>query len=1257
MSLLSCLRVSKALRTALLDNMMGHILHEMNSAARPNLSFIHIHRKMIEGGLNELDIESSALLYDELRNSLKREFGNDIDSSLTSSNTLDKIINGPIDKYIRENVGVTTHKDGSVSYNRQSIPKAIAFAVLKMLNGQEYGVVKNQTDALKIKNALLAYTKSLVKAKSTGGSVKDLLAQALEKDMLGSDWGSMELLFNQIKPLFDEMAAKIKDPAVRQKFLHDTEKLNHTMFNLGINESNRGKILQQELANSKYGKDVVSNGKQKRVPDWNKIAQAGNMKTVLREVLSDKLDKLGYSGSKDRVYNALIDNYQNIKSITNSYNKAYAAQQKKQAAATERKSGLTEQVAISKGFYKVNNGKKVVDYSASSGNTGWVANEMASGGHPDQGSVQKNIEFLVDKYIASKNYSQIGDAIRRLTNLNNRPYKRSLTKLEKLGRRLKNDIGLDSTTDAIASNIVGSRFSSNHIEKMRDVISRFNQLSDPAFNKNVAGGDPLLQKYTVNSDYDQATLMANVRSRLFDELSDIITDAVYEGKKGALPKSIIKASRTLDGIQKANLSAKLVNAWNLAQNVTTAINVLAGTDGAFSKFSGKNSTQDFFKVFGSVMSGDGLGLTTDAAENSDIKNFQDAKTFVGKFLGAMKIYDEGLLSAIDTGAQIVAVRNYFFDKVYEELKLRDPAHADKIMKDYFSNEMYTMANKMGERQAELMGLKRGTARFNRAVHLNAIQNQMTLFAQEGVIKPDRLTTYYKAGTDLVKIKLGKTPMEIASEQRHLGPLVTSLTHVPRWIVKRVDEFTTQKKNAFYQSESPSAAAEFMMAQLLHLSAHSLAPFTGGIANFADKAVYGTGWGFLHNKYTGRNQHLDDVISKSMGGTYSKGDKAVNESELRTALVERGIAKHKFLLARNGVAATALFLAAGVAAFGWGKNCKEDPTCWIREVDNGLYELGKVNPGLEKLIRTVLPPWIRVMYAYKNFEEKGSKGVLQVGQSIGEVLSFGSPITGTGFYDRYFKHHIAKPDEFRWAAAISTMSSGIIGIGDPIVAPILNFWNFGTDIARGRSNILDYNNNPIAESINNDMPVDNVVVNGVAYGFFGRAASMAWGNAAGKLHPVMGDLMLLNKDEKVRPFKEYQDDILDKTPDQIDWAKYGNYDMERNKKDVSKVLPHLDDIEDEVRNIGETLGFKDLSDKTILRHMFTYAKEEPFMIDISSESTINAVKSNYPHVALPKKGSTNLNVLNIVNNRLRLKFDITDIQNAIRFRTLQVQLAK
>lgn len=1229
---LDCLRSDKTTLGALRDLFIESITKL--AANDHDIDFKSVYDEIVKNRDIEIDVESAAHLYEDIKNDSRiTGLNNNIAAFMTTADSLDKMIGGEVGSLLAK-IGKTVNKDGTIKFQKVSSPRSIAIALMNVLNNKMFSTAM-KSESVRIKEAVYNYAKSILGVEKTGKTV-DILAEALDRSMKGADFtGTTDELFAAIKPILADISSKISDPATRLRFEHEIKKINEAAFNLGITESKRKKILYDALKNSEFGKDAKKGNKTIRVVDWNKLAREENMASALKSVLSKKLDDLGYKGDKSKVYDALINDINNIKKAT-AYQKALANNAFRDVMGRE--------VAMYNGFHDIKDGRKFVNYTKDNPVGRQHVMEMLKelGYDPATAksmSERPNLESVFDiigqSWSKLKTVPTVKDAVRRLMVLNNKPWKHRVNEMDRLLSLHNKGLGMDATTDALTANIIGVRVKPSHIEEMNKIVKEYAEImKDPqAIYDEIAKDHPGL-KFDYKGNIPLGLWASRSLERLNRRMSDLMIASISDGSK------LVAMLEALTKMQRTYLASLLFNPWNTLQNTGTAINTMAVSGRSVM---GEKKWRSFI---GHVLLDAQGSLTDPNVLHREFKDWSEAETFAEKVGALYRTYTQGVLSAIDGVAYIYGQRRSFYNGIRQALKEKGltVAEIDKLLNPYLDDMAMAKSTALAEyffKKAGITPEKIGKARYARELEAEAMNIQMSLMMSGDMskyISPEHIVARKESTSRLTRFDLGKEIPYVWAKGKGGQKIKDYKSNIPyfgNW-VSAMGQAASVKYNAALKAYSDKHSfpnkMNLIMAYFAKMALHG-GPFAfgAGIAVFADKAIGTVNVLSRIDALTkGYKKKYTDVIKET------NDDQAANVEDTMRLMEEYEIYRRKNFLFLSAIA-TSLIILGVTRAVGGGDD--DDDTNIFDEAVNDMYKLGEGNPATKAFLTRVAGLPIRMAYALKNIgrTQDKSKAYTQLVTTVFNTGPADMRQALGNFIDARRGGDIGLK-----TGDIGKMLSNII-VPSPVAAISgvpLSFYNAFEDAQRGYRLKSDPNRSQVNMQQDVIPPIQSHFINGMMIGQTGQQLNyFMQGHAS-----IDADIMV---NDKLRNPQEY-DKLKGERFSTINWADYGSPKLNDGKYGVDIAYAKLDDIRDELLRIGTQYNVQGFNDIQTINAAFHRPFSSMFLVDAKKIDL-----SKYPGIKASETGQVNIAAL--AAYKLGIKLSTSNIENAIKYRNFQESL--
>lgn len=1186
------------------------------SAAGKEIDFKSVYNHFMATNIIEnMDAESAAFLYQEIKIEASM-LDKNIESHMTSEGDLDNIARG---------AALTRAMEGLKGDNPAM---AAAKALVDFLNQVHFHSksTSNSKQSNDIKQLVSDYAKSVVGERKYGKTV-DILSEALKKDMESESFGQgADAMFEALKEKLKEAMAAVKDPVTKKILENELSKIQTASFNMGITATKRKKILYDAIKASQYGKDT-KNG---RFVDWPKLAAQEDLNKTLDSILGDALDKRGYKGDKSRVYKALIDEYEEIKRAR-SYVKAFEAMDLKGTSIVKR---LAEEVAISRGFFKTIDGKKVVDYNARSIDAEkLLTKEMALVKIPATGTVKERFEALVAKYIEDKKFDQIKDSMIRLMAHNNKPFKQKITALDRLSR-LQNVTGLDGTTSALAGKILGLHVSAIAMAKMDVLVQQYRALMD--YNTPEEGFN---QRYT-------PALFAQVGPQaILKKMGNLLRVSVLSDQIGA-----VRATEMLMNWQRVVLSNTLSGLVNVTQNTLTGgIGIsVAGQDyakvGTFKRMASviiQHVTNDY-------------NSETHRIEVSGIKNIYDADTTAEKVLAVISSASSALLNGMDGLAAYNGISRSFYKGIESEIRAKY-SHEDKakvnarvkeLMASVFTPENASRAISLASKYLRIAGITEssvGKKRYQRHLAMEA-ENVQRAFVMSGKISeevnPERVLGYKESAERLTEMQLGRTEYHtIEGGEKTYRWNIPIFLNTYSTLLSRIRKANIKALKNLSNDPSGDHVWNYLLTGWGYMLLNG-GPFAfmGGATRWADK-----GFGDIVNiRYivTGTVRKRKKAYERIVNGVVDSDGRSYNTQDAMAAYESYEIARRRLKESSNAWLRTAAIVSLAVLTAGpvGGDDDEWYETIW-KKVKQSMLDLGNDHPLVHLVMLRIAMIQIRIIY-----------GVIKYGKNNWDdsLAHAGSALFSTGIPSNAFEKYFRQGDDnpTRLAKVVKDVTGAYVGLG-PVLNPggVLGIINPVIDEVRGTQKKLDFTDSPIIPGSVSDPNLWDGMYNGWAWGLTGTHFGyfidpMGAGRTSG---------IEIGVDDYHKSFRE------------IDWSKYGEAKWNTRKEQVTLATNKLDAIGHQIEAFGRKFdidGFNMPGDYT--KSYDRYYKGI-FSVDIKDVNLAELRRYlGKPNYKIPESGKINL--IEVARDRLRLKvggdeINIEDVETAIKFNNLKKKVRK
>lgn len=1222
-----------------------------------DIDFDSLYNEIVTSRDIEIDVESAAYLYDEVRGDNRiTGLSSNIDEYLTTSEDLNDMINGEVGRHLSK-VGVAVNsKERTIKYNPVNPARSIAISLMNVLNNKKFRGKVTDSDAVKIKKIIYRFAKGkLAEAKPVGKTV-DLLAEALEKSMMSSDFTSTpDQLFEAMKESFKEIASRISNPAIRAQFMHEFGKINDAAFDLGITESARKKILYDVIKNSRFGK---TNKAGKKIVNWNALASEPDVEAALREVLDDKLTSLKYTGNRSKVYNALLQNINQVRRAS-AFQRAIAANTRN-ASYSAFNNQLGEEVAISNGFFRESgDGRKLVDYSAKNPRGRRKVKDMLlEAGYADDVAERMSqtqdltsvFETISKNYQKIKSDKSIRDAVRRLMVLNNKRFQRQFNEMDRLVNLMEKGIGLDNITDSISASILGIRIKASHIKEMNEIIREYSEImKDPAsIYAEIAAANPTLGlTFDYNGNIPMGLWASRTLERLNRRMSDLIIDSIANNS------SLIKVMYFIERLQNSYLSALLTNVINLPQNVATQFNTIMASG---KKVMGEKKMKMFF---GLVLL-DANGAMSDPKQlHSHFKDWSEAESFIEKVGALYRTVTQGVLYAIDGVGEFYGTRRMFYNGIIEVMKIKGMTDAEinGIMEPFFNDDAMKKSMVLAKYFFDKAGItpqKLGVKRYQRELEAEAMLHQMGLLMGSKElhkigISAEHIYARMQSAKRLTRFGLGK---ELSYVTKGVGQErgkdyktnIPAIHNVVGGMARAQGRKFNNALRAYAENNSRENAINLVWHFFMKMFIHG-GPFKfgSGIMTFADMA-FGTispgRWlPALGIDPLSRKKKYKEILSDK-----TPIDAAKNVDRVIELYEELEINRRKNYLFRVAWATSFLALMGAYALVG---EDDEDKNFYEEAVD-ALYKIGESNPAMKKIITRIGALPLRMMYQLRKTKLSKNKTVAYT-QLVATLFNTGPVDMKAAVAEMIDPEWVRSGEPFslkalsgQFGKMVSTLMfpSPVAALGEIAFGAI----NFVEDARRGYSLKYNVKESQLAASV---LPEDWMpqlrVVNGAIIGQHSQQLNYFLEGHIGVDKSIM-------KNDKLRNPHDY-DALNGEKFSSIDWAEYGSPELNEGKYNVDLAYSRLESIEEKILEIGMELNIPEFNDASVMKNLMKRPYTTMFSVSMKGLD-FDAVKRYDPSI---KEDDKTVNVALLALKKMGLNLNAKDVENAIKFRNFQESL--
>lgn len=1214
------------------------------AAAGKDIDFKNVYSEVVKNRSIDIDMESGALLYDDIKNDSRiTSLHDNIHVFMTTSQDLQVMREGEIGRVLRT-IGKSVDKQGKITFQRVNTPKALALSFLRTINNKTFGNIAN-TDGAAIKKFVNNYAKSLLGEKNaTGKKTVDLIAEMLEKNMMSSDFtGTSEDLFEAMKGVLGDITSKIADPSLRATFEHEIQKIREVAFNFGMTESKRKNILYDVLKNSEYGK-TDKNGK--KLVDWNKLAREEDMEAALRKVLSVKLDKLGYTGNKSKVYAALINNIKGIQ-----MGKAY----QKAVSSNLFKNELGREVAIDMGFYKETHGRKVVDYKANNPSGRKKLKEiLIQGGYNEataedlsqrglsasdirQGITLESVfDIIGADYSKFRSVPAIAALVRTLMIKNNKPYTHKINEMDRLVKLQEAGYGLDSTTDALSASILGVRIKPSLVDKMQDIVKRYSEVManpDEIYAEIMAANPNANFKFDYQGNIPLGFWASNTLERLNREMSDLIIESTND------ESTLLKGLDFFEKLQRTSLSAMLTNEINIPQNLGTAFNTLA--------VSGKKVLgEKKFKKFLALVLMDANGSLVDPTTmHREFKDWSEADSFKEKVGAFYRSATQGVLAGIDGMAYYTGTKRTFYNGIKDALKIKlknklSSTAIDNLLAPYFDNDATAKSYAMAKHFFSKAGItpsRIGEKRYKRELEAEAFNVQMSLLMSGDLITgkyftAEEIVMRKEAAERLTRGSLGKELFSVMKKGDKGKRVKTYKNNIPLLanFFALVGREHGVKYNAAIKkfSENPTFMNGLDVVKLsgLKMFLHGgPTRFGSGILVFADMA-----FGTLrpHGLGKGYKKRYAALIKENNQG------EAANLEDVMEAYEEMEINRRRNYLTRSAWAISIITLSAIGAIVAASGRDDDDETDIIDETVTALHEMGEEHPTLKAIFTRIMPLQIRLLYAL--MDSKNIKNKMRAVERVSSTLFSTGPVDLSTIVSEYVDRDGLAFGKLGDLATSTFLPNPVAAIGGILLSPV----NRVQDEIAGNRLRRDYD---VSQLNAMSFQFRQRFINGAIIGLTNHQLNYF-------LQRNKGADMGIMKDDGIRNPKEY-DILKGRSFYDVDWSVYGNDKLNDKKEKVDLALDQLQPIQNEIFNIGSQYKIPRFNKSQTIERSFKNPRSDMFTVD-TKYFTFEDLQT-FGYKEMPKT----VNIANLAMMRLGLdkQLRIQDLENAIKYRNFQNSL--
>ena len=1138
----------------------------------------------------------------------------------------------------------------------------------------------------------------------------------------------MEKLWEALKPAVETIANGISKPSIRAQFLHEIKKIQEESLNMGITKTNRKKILydliakykdkngntpyakvlgvkqleqekklkEQEIGatiesvqrwyNDEYKKRFDNKGdgpKIKIVANMDKVLMTEDPVAELGKILDQEMDNRKVDPAlRKKIYNALVKDYTEVRAadVTAS---TFATQL---SVHQDTRARLNDEIAISNGFTKFEGSRRVVDYSNNKGKA-WLRDALKLAEDPalkgwakdvDTATPQKVQELigrLVSEWIKGQEVEQINAALRRIMSLNNREYKAKVRTMDRLVRMNQEGYGLDALTRGIAASVLEISLKPEYIIGIKEIAKQFEELMKAPALQYDAMSPEMMAKY--GPEWQE------IRSRL-PQFHSLGNQAMISNEKIVVDASLLiaKAVRANDWmsvhgliqavgkLQRVWLVSVLMNFYNAAQNFFHAQHAIltSGPDYKGRGFWGKE--KDFFKLAYSIAIGDISGLS-----DSEIRRTTDSETIyyynspIGKLLGAIKAYVEGILTGIDAAGIIVTHRNRFYAMIQREIEARDFSKSDKakFLKEYEYLSSSGVAFALAEKYLAAAGIRKDykPKTYKRMLKREAENIEQGFWMgsrMNELLSPESALGYYHTALGTTKTSFGKddpTRKIRANKDAPVTTIPAGIPNLPQWLMKGIAQNENRIQDEVLEGKRGKGGLVWM--SLLHrIMAGGIMPYAPGAWRFFNfsasvfpTVVRGAARG-VYNQTAGR-----------LGAEKKQSPQTRYENELRAMIASRGTGieneQDKQMLAHNieimrmynrqaisTLLVTGVYIMAALAAS--DDDDEGDAETQVGKIVNRVlhqsYEWA-YNPFVRKVLTRVAPVLVRFIagYAEGKHRRQGGPKVLEnspLGKGIGYAVSTRVPSSFIDILEMF--------ERDGWKATTGKiLGASFFGVGN-VAWPIQLFYNqIYKEGIKGEKPPFSVKDNPLMRGITEDE-----FINGFFGGALGTGSTMFINSMYGRksnVHqlPLVGDTWEAWKDI---PYEQLVQDFKGKNIKDIPWSTYGLEDIYKKRDDIQKAYNSLDALKTKIIAIADTWGIEEMDSENDLRQWWENPNI-PFTVPAPEGVSPEALKRNF---GVTINDSGNVNILAAAANKIGLKdLDIQDFTNALKFKLLQERL--
>lgn len=440
-----------------------------------------------EGSFWDLDMNSVAYIYENAIPALKQSGVKGLSSQRDIDAATNKIIDKEVKKILFAKRQVKTEEVG-----RQKPSEAGMTALMQMFEADMgiSGNVVRKTDMKQLQDAVEKAGKALLdrknRVKPTQPTFIDILKEAFRLDELSikglnGTMNNLDDLFNQMVDEADRVVARMEaqkkgqsqakiaeiDDKIR-RFRAYTAKIQQGAYTLALSQGEAKKVML-DILKEKHGKNIIVNGKTKRVIQWNKVFKEVNGVPDLEKDVEEVLRKNGFSPTQiQRISEALAVQYDNLRQSAqwqnladNGMSKAVNDDTFLTRAANAVIMSKTDKEGQKYSVYDPEIGRNVPDLAR------WVAD-----GNPDITTLKSKIADDIRSKNDASGYRQI---VSELARAEQKIPKVTKSDLEKLNE-LKKINGFDEKFNAKVYSMLGLQQSdieaADQIEKILETVDK-----------------------------------------------------------------------------------------------------------------------------------------------------------------------------------------------------------------------------------------------------------------------------------------------------------------------------------------------------------------------------------------------------------------------------------------------------------------------------------------------------------------------------------------------------------------------------------------------------------------------------------------------------------------------------------------------------------------------------------------------------------------------------------------------------------------